>query len=116
MFRDSGKHAAAFRNLDPVEVKLILDNKNGTRLIDVREEWEHKIAKIEDSELMPLSNFMSHITGLDKEDEFIFYCHTGVRSANVCNYLAAQGFNNLINLKGGIEAWSNEVDQSVPRY
>jgi rhodanese-related sulfurtransferase len=116
MFKDSGIHAPAFTNLGPIEVKLILDNKNGSRLIDVREEWEYKIAHIDGSELMPLSNFMSHINELDKEDELIFYCHTGVRSANVCNYLANQGFKNLINLKGGIEAWSNEVDQSVPRY
>ncbi len=116
MFRDSGNHVTAFRNLNPMEVKEILYNKNGTRLIDVREEWEYKIARIEDSELMPLSNFMKHIGELKKDDELIFYCHRGVRSANVCNYLASQGFKNLINLKGGIEAWSTEVDQSVPRY
>lgn len=116
MFRDSGNHLTAFRNLNPTEVKQILDNKNGTRLIDVREEWEHKVAKIEGSELMPLSNFMSHISELNRDDNLIFYCHTGARSANVCNYLANQGFKNLINLKGGIEAWSDEVDPSVPRY
>ncbi len=116
MFRDSGNHAPAFSNLSPVEVKVILENKNGMRLIDVREEWEHEIAKIEGSELMPLSNFMSRINELNKDDNLIIYCHRGVRSANVCNFLANQGFKNLINLKGGIEAWSNEVDQSVPKY
>lgn len=116
MFRDSSKSVSGYKNSSPTEVKEILDNKNGTRLIDVREEWEYKIANIEAAELMPLSNFMSHISELNKDDKLIFYCHTGVRSANICNYLAAQGFKNLINLKGGIEAWSNEVDSLVPKY
>ena len=116
MFKDSGKHVLLYRDLDPAEVKEILDNKNGTRLIDVREEWEHKIAGIEDSELMPLSNFMKHIEDLNEDDEIIFYCHRGVRSANVCTFLAGKGYKNLINLKGGIEAWSNEIDPSIPHY
>ncbi|HSD63439.1 MAG TPA: rhodanese-like domain-containing protein [Ignavibacteriaceae bacterium] len=105
-----------YRNLTPQEVKKILDNKNGTRLIDVREEWEHRIAKIENSALMPVSSFLSYLDKLNEEDELIIYCHKGVRSANVCNFLAGKGFKNLINLKGGIDAWSKEVDQSVPRY
>ncbi len=116
MFRDSGNNNSTYRNLSPADVKQILDNKNDTRLIDVREEWEHKIAKIEGSELLPLSNFMSHIDELGIDDNLIFYCHTGARSANVCNFLATRGFKNLVNLKGGIEAWSNEVDQSIPHY
>lgn len=116
MFRDSGKHVLLYKDLDPVEVKEILENKNGTRLIDVREEWEYKLAHIEGSELMPLSSFIQHIQNLNADDEIIFYCHTGARSANVCTFLAGRGFKNLINLKGGIEAWSNEIDPSVPRY
>ncbi len=105
-----------YRDLVPAEIKKILDNKNGTRLIDVREEWEHKTARIENSELMPLSNFMKHMQELKEEDELIFYCHTGVRSVNVCLFLAERGFKNLINLKGGIERWSNEIDPSIPHY
>jgi rhodanese-related sulfurtransferase len=105
-----------FKDLNPEDVKKILDHKNGTRLIDVREEWEHKIARIENSELMPLSNFMYHMDNLNVNDELIFYCHTGIRSLNVCNYLAEKGFKNLINLKGGIEAWANDIDPEIPRY
>lgn len=116
MFRDSGKSVSGYKNLSAAEVKEILNNKNGTRLIDVREEWEYNIANIEGSELMPLSNFVDHLSRLNKEDNLILYCHRGIRSVNTCNYLAAQGFKNLINLKGGIEAWSDEVDQSVPKY
>jgi rhodanese-related sulfurtransferase len=116
MFKDSAQHVNLYRDLGPEEVKEILDNKNGTRLIDVREEWEHKLARIDNSELMPLSNFMKHVEELNEDEEIIFYCHSGVRSANVCTFLAGKGFKNLINLKGGIDAWSIEVDQSVPRY
>ena len=105
-----------YRDLSPSEVRKILDNKNGTRLIDVREEWEYKIARIENAELMPLSNFISNMDNLNKEDELIFYCHKGVRSASVCMFLSGKDFNNLINLKGGIDAWSAEIDHSVPRY
>ena len=65
---------------------------------------------------MPISNFFRYIDKLNKEDELIIYCHTGVRSISVCKFLADKGFTNLINLKGGINAWSLEVDDSVPRY
>ncbi|HKB84973.1 MAG TPA: rhodanese-like domain-containing protein [Ignavibacteriaceae bacterium] len=116
MFKDSGNNLIKFRDLNPSEVKQMLENNNSARLIDVREEWEHKIAHIENSKLMPMSNFMQHINELGNDDELIIYCHTGVRSANVCRFLAEKGFKNLINLKGGIEAWSVEVDPSIPRY
>ena len=105
-----------YRDLTPAEVKKLLDNKNGTRLIDVREEWEYNIAHIENSELMPVSNFLSFLNVLNENDELIIYCHKGVRSANVCRFLAGKGFNKLINLRGGIDAWSEEIDTSVPRY
>lgn len=116
MYKDSGERAVIYRDLHPTEVKKILDDNNGARLIDVREEWEHRIAHIENSELIPMSNFMHHLEELNTDDELIFYCHTGARSANICRFLAGKGFRNLINLKGGIEAWSNEIDQSIPRY
>lgn len=116
MFKDSGKGAVIYKDLHPSEVKKILDSKNRTRLIDVREEWEYRIAHIENTELMPMSNFMKYLDQLNADDELIIYCHTGGRSANICRFLADKGFKNLINLKGGIEAWSNEIDQSVPRY
>ncbi len=116
MFRDSGNYKTAYRDLSPTEVKELLEHKDGIRLIDVREEWEHKLARIENSELMPMSNFVGRAGELDKDDELVIYCHRGVRSVNVCNFLANQGFKNLINLKGGIDAWSDEVDPSVPKY
>lgn len=105
-----------FKNLGPQEIKEILDKKNGARLIDVREKWEYNIASIENSELMPISIFMGFLDKLNIDDELIIYCHKGIRSASVCNFLADKGYKNLINLKGGIDAWAIEVDPSIPRY
>lgn len=116
MQRDSSKNTAAYRDLNPPDVKKMLEDKKTIRLIDVREDWEYRIAHIENAELMPMSNFIKHVEKLNEDDELIVYCHTGIRSANVCRFLADKGFKNLVNLRGGIEAWSNEIDQSVPRY
>ncbi len=105
-----------YKNLHPQEIRDILNNKNGVRLIDVREQWEYNIARLENSELMPTSTFLQYVDKLNPDDDLIIYCHTGVRSASVCSFLADKGFKNLINLKGGIDAWAIEVDPSVPRY
>ena len=104
------------KRLKPVTVKKILNNKEKVRLIDVREEWENRIAKIDNSELMPLSNFIEALKKLNKDDKLIIYCHHGFRSAQVCFYLEKLGFNYLINLEGGIDAWSRQIDNSIPLY
>lgn len=103
-------------SLSPAEVKKILDSDKNVKLIDVREVWEHETAKIPNSELMPLSNFINEMKKLNPKDKHIIYCHHGNRSLRVCNYLSEQGFENLINLDGGIEAWSQEIDSSIPTY
>ncbi len=104
------------QKLRPVEVKKILDNEKNIKVIDVREEWENHLANIHNSELMPLSKFVEVSKGLNKEDKTIIYCHHGIRSLQVCYYLEKQGFNNLINLEGGIDAWAKEIDNSIPLY
>ncbi|MFZ0453261.1 MAG: rhodanese-like domain-containing protein [Ignavibacteriaceae bacterium] len=104
------------QRLNPKEAKDILDNNKSVRLIDVREEWENHKARIKNSELMPLSRFVQMSKSLNKEQIIIVYCHHGVRSLQVCNYLETLGFSNLINLEGGIDAWSKKIDNSVPVY
>ena len=87
------------------------------RLIDLREPWEHDLASLPGAELKPLSEMQSWWTELDVHEELVLHCHTGRRSAMVCQYLAsAEGFDRLYNLEGGIDAWSREVDPGVPRY
>jgi rhodanese-related sulfurtransferase len=85
-------------------------------LIDVREPEEYELARVEGSQLLPLSRFNEWVSSLDPEVETVVMCHHGIRSAQVCSFLARQGFKNLSNLEGGIDRWSSEVDKSVPRY
>jgi adenylyltransferase/sulfurtransferase len=104
------------QNLSPAEVKTLLDSGKKYRLIDVREQWEYDIVKLNDAELFPMSKFVKMLDLLNKEDYLIFYCHHGTRSASICSFLKSKGFNNIINLKGGINAWSSQVDPSLPKY
>jgi rhodanese-related sulfurtransferase len=86
------------------------------RLIDVREPEEFELARVEGAELLPLSQMGVWAGTLNAEEEIVFMCHHGIRSAQVCAYFAGQGFTRMFNLAGGIERWSWEVDRSVPRY
>ncbi len=104
------------KNLTPTEIKEIILTKKNFRLIDVREEWEHKIARIDNSELMPLSNFNEYLPKLNPEEMIILYCHHGTRSFTVGSYLIRNGFKNVINMEGGIEAWSEIIDNKIPQY
>ena len=95
--------------------KAVLDNTN-TLLIDVREDWEFELCHIEGARFMPMSTIAQTYTQLDKKADLAIYCHHGVRSMRVIHFLQSQGFENLINLQGGIDAWSNEVDGSIAKY
>lgn len=105
-----------YQTITPAELDARRKRGEELLLIDVREPAEHEIARIEGAELRPLSRFEEWAAGLDREREIVFLCHHGIRSAQVCAFLARQGFSKLSNLAGGIERWSQEVDRSVPRY
>ncbi len=87
------------------------------RLIDVREADEWAIGRLPEAELIPLSQFQKKaLEELSPEEEIILYCHHGMRSAKAQGFLKAQGYENVLNLTGGIDAWSREVDPAVQRY
>ncbi len=87
------------------------------RLIDVREPSEYEIARINGAELKPLGQIMQWAPQLpDRNEEIVLHCHHGMRSARACEYLAQQGFTNVHNLTGGIDAWSRQVDPTVLLY
>lgn len=87
------------------------------RLIDVREPWEIATAHIEGSVAMPMGDVPSRAhQELDPEERLVVVCHHGQRSMNVAAWLRNQGFEQAQSLRGGIEAWSTEVDPKVPRY
>ena len=98
------------------ELKARLDKGDKLVLLDVREPWEHALAKLEGSMLVPLGTLPQSLAKLDKNTEIIAYCHHGMRSADATGFLVQQGFPNVKNLVGGIDAWSVQVDNSVPRY
>jgi rhodanese-related sulfurtransferase len=88
-------------------------------LLDVREAWEFERAKIADSTCVPMSTLaarVDEIRELQSDKPLVVICHHGVRSMHVAQFLASQGFDELINLRGGIDAWSSQVDSSVPIY
>ncbi len=106
----------SYRTITPTEFAKRTARGEQVRLIDVREPEEFELARVEGAELLPLSKFQEWADTLDAEDEIVVMCHHGIRSAQVCAYLAGQGFTKMVNLAGGIERWSWEVDRSVPRY
>jgi rhodanese-related sulfurtransferase len=91
--------------------------KNHVRLIDVREPWEYATAHIGGSVLMPMGDVPSRAhQELDPDERVVVLCHHGMRSLNVTAWLRDQGFEQVQSLRGGIDAWSAEVDPSVERY
>jgi rhodanese-related sulfurtransferase len=85
-------------------------------LLDVREPWEHETARIEGSQLVPMGEIPARVAELDAEREIVAICHHGGRSMQVAMFLEKNGFANVHNLSGGVDAWSRTVDPSVPLY
>lgn len=106
----------SYASISPTELDERLTRGDALNLIDVREPFEFEIARVEGARLLPLSKFSEWIGALEPQTETIVMCHHGVRSAQVCAYLAQNGFTKVFNLDGGIDAWSTEVNRTVPRY
>jgi adenylyltransferase/sulfurtransferase len=85
-------------------------------LIDVREPYEYEIARIDGSRLIPLGELETHLNELPQMGTLVLQCHSGGRSEHAVRILQEAGFENAVNLKGGIDAWSVEIDPAVPRY
>ncbi len=104
------------KSMTPIQLSENLRNGNNIQLIDVRESYEQDIANI-GGELMPLNGIETFTDKISREGKVVIYCRTGVRSKNAIEKLEKEfGFDNLYNLTGGILAWSNDVDPSVPKY
>lgn len=116
-------------NITPEELRELLAEKqaqsNGgeraecpkLRLIDVREPDEFQLCALPDAELRPMSEFSRFQEELvESEETLVVYCHHGIRSAGVVNQLRYLGRENVLNLTGGIDRWSTEIDPQVPRY
>jgi adenylyltransferase/sulfurtransferase len=102
--------------ISATELKRMMDEKRPFVLVDVREPHEYDICRIPGSTLIPLGDVARRMHELNSADELVVHCRSGVRSAKAVDFLMKSGFRKIHNLKGGILAWSDEVDPSVPKY
>jgi molybdopterin/thiamine biosynthesis adenylyltransferase/rhodanese-related sulfurtransferase/molybdopterin converting factor small subunit len=102
-------------DIDPVEVKAKIDRGDKFTLIDVREPHEYQICSIPTAKLIPLGQLPQHLDELDRDIEIVAHCKSGMRSARAVDLLQKAGFRAR-NMKGGILAWSDRVDPTVPKY
>jgi adenylyltransferase/sulfurtransferase len=102
--------------ITPAEVKRKMDTHEPFVLIDVREPHEYQICRIPGSKLIPLGEVPKRMHELNSADDIVVHCKSGMRSAKAVDYLMKSGFRKIHNLKGGILAWSDQVDPSVPKY
>ncbi len=102
-----------------LKIKLALGAESKIALVDCREAWEHSTASISGGELIPMNTIpqrLQYLEDLADEATVIVYCHHGVRSLMVINWLREQGLKDCLSLAGGIDRWSIEIDSTVPRY
>jgi rhodanese-related sulfurtransferase len=103
--------------ITPTEVNEQLRSGVPVRLIDVREPEEHAICHIEGATLIPMRTVPQHLSELDDEGApLVVFCHHGVRSLSVVDWLRKQGVENCQSMAGGIDRWSLQIDPAVPRY
>ena len=103
--------------LAPTEVaRRLKENPEAVVLLDVREPYERELARIEPSIHIPMNEVPDRLEEVPKDREVVVYCHGGSRSMMVAGFLAGRGYRTVANLRGGIDAWSVDVDPSVPRY
>ncbi|MCC6393316.1 MAG: molybdopterin-synthase adenylyltransferase MoeB [Bryobacterales bacterium] len=107
---------AAGGEIDAVGLKELLDRNHNFVLIDVREPHEYQICRIPNAKLIPLGELPRRVRELDPTAEYVIHCRSGVRSAKACTVLRDAGFRSVRNMAGGILAWSDKVDPSVPKY
>ena len=100
----------------PEELKARLEGGPRPLLLDVRQEWETKLCRLENAIHIPIEEIELRADELDPEDDIVVYCHQGVRSAAVADYLRQLGFRNVRNLIGGLDHWARTIDPTMRRY
>jgi rhodanese-related sulfurtransferase len=105
------------QEITATELNKQIEEGEDIQLIDVRQPDEYAFARIKGAKLIPLGEVLSRMSEIDETRETVIHCKMGGRSAKAIEALQQAGFKgNLRNLKGGITAWSNEVDPKVPKY
>ena len=104
------------KQISPREADELRRKQSGTVFLDVREHGELAVAAIAGARHIPMDEVPRQVENLPAETPLVVICHHGMRSQKVVEFLTARGFDNALNLQGGIDAWSLEIDSSVPRY
>ena len=104
------------QTLTATQLKARIDNGDMPVLLDVREDWEYDICHLPDSLNISMGNTQQMLEQLSHAAETVVICHHGIRSYQVACYLEQNGFSNIINLEGGVDAWAKTVDSNMPKY
>jgi rhodanese-related sulfurtransferase len=102
--------------ITPQELRQRQERNEEVVILDVREPWEREVASIALSQHIPMGDVPARVQELDPEQHIIVYCHHGVRSLSVTDWLRKQGFEKVQSMSGGIERWALEIDSGVTRY
>ena len=103
-------------SLTVIQLKKELDNGLQTVLLDVRNKWEYDLCHIDDSINISLADMTERKDELEKQPRTVIVCHHGMRSMMAAKYLVSEGFEQILNLEGGIDAWASTIDQSMAKY
>lgn len=107
----------AIREYTPQQLKIYLETAEpAPLLLDVRETWEYELCCIQGSRHIPMGQIPDEVNNLDADRETIVICHHGGRSLRVAAFLEGMGFNNVVNLAGGVAAWACEVEPDLAQY
>jgi rhodanese-related sulfurtransferase len=104
------------KSITAEELKSKLDAGKISILLDVREAWEYETCNIDGSTNISMANVQQMLDEFKPDDEIVVICHHGMRSFQVASYLEGNGFSNIVNLEGGVDAWAKSVDIDMPQY
>jgi rhodanese-related sulfurtransferase len=102
--------------ITPQDLKARLDRSERPLLLDVRQDWETKLCRLENAVHIPIEEIEVRTDELNPADDIVVYCHQGVRSAAVAEYLRSLGFKTVRNLAGGLDHWARVIDPRMRRY
>lgn len=102
--------------ITPQELRLRQERNEELTLLDVREPWERQTASLANSRHIPMADIPARLQELDPDQHIVVYCHHGIRSLTVTDWLRKQGYEKVQSLSGGINQWSLAIDPKVPRY
>jgi adenylyltransferase/sulfurtransferase len=113
---DTLTHKVDYKEIEVAELDKLLKNGSSPTIIDVREEFELEISKIEGAIHIPMNQIPKRLEELNPNIDYVVMCRTGVRSSQICEFLSNQNFRSVANLSGGINEWAKKIDSSLPVY